>query len=321
VLTLKAAAIFGLRARWKDAEPFAREGAIITQAGSPPTKADAVLIFGGDGTVNRHLSKLVELGIPALIVPAGSGNDFARAIGMATVEHALAAWKKFVRGEANVRAVDVGVISTSTTESRSHGASRRHKALMPSANEHGPSKGSFGRRISTRETESDNRLFCCIGGTGFDAETNRRANALPWWLRAHGGYVIAAARTLMTWKPVSMRVELPDIGVTLDEPASFVVFANAPSYGDGMRIAPHAALDDGLLDVCFVRGTTRTRITRHFASIYSGSHLALPEIEYFQVSRLRVTTERGMDVYADGEFMCRTPIEVSVRAKALKVIV
>src|SRR5690242_12624928 len=102
---VRAAAIFGLRASWKDAEPFSREGAIITQAGSPPAKAEAVLIFGGDGTVNRHLPKLIENKVPTLVVPAGSGNDFARAIGLATVEDALKAWRKFVRDGNNVRHV------------------------------------------------------------------------------------------------------------------------------------------------------------------------------------------------------------------------
>ena len=287
---MRAAAIFGPRASWKDVEPFSRVTGIITQAGSPPAKADAALIFGGDGTVHRHLARLVEYHVPALIVPAGSGNDFARALGIAKLDDALAAWQKFASDGTNVRTVDLGVISTAQ------------------------------ERLTGRKNDSVNRFFCCIGGTGFDAETNRRANALPAWLRAHGGYVVAAARTLATWQPVKMRVELPEKNVVLDEPTSFVVFANAPSYGDGMRIAPHASLEDGMLDICFVRGTSKQRIVRHFASIYSGSHLSLREVEYFQVSRLRIETERPMDVYADGEFVCQTPIEVTVKPKALRVI-
>jgi diacylglycerol kinase (ATP) len=42
-------------------------------------QADAILLFGGDGTIHRHLAQLVQLGLPVLVVPAGSGNDFARA--------------------------------------------------------------------------------------------------------------------------------------------------------------------------------------------------------------------------------------------------
>ena len=210
-----------------------------------------------------------------------------------------------------MRAVDVGVIRGSTTEKPTHSDDAGDRWWRDRIS-------AFA--LKGTESQTAERLFCCIGGVGFDSETNRRANALPSWIRAHGGYVLAAARTLMTWQPVDMRVELPEKGVTLDEPASFVVFANAPSYGDGMRIAPHAALDDGLLDVCFVRGTSKGRIVSNFASIYSGSHLKLREVEYHQVSRLRVHTARPLDVYADGEYMCGTPVDVRVRRKAFKVI-
>jgi diacylglycerol kinase (ATP) len=318
---LKAAAIFGPRASWKDVEPFSRASGIITQTGTPPAKADAVLIFGGDGTVHRHLAKVVEHQLPTLVVPGGSGNDFARSLGITTLDQAVAAWRDFVRDGTNVRTIDVGVITPLANPGSI--APQQHSEKRPAGLLHRFQHVASNLLPShpAATAKRDAHLFCCVGGAGFDADANRRANAMPWWMRAHGGYAIAAVRTLMTWKPVRMRVELPDTGITLDEPASFVVFANAPSYGDGMRIAPHAVLDDGLLDICFVRGTSKARIVSNFASIYSGSHLSLREVEYFQASRVRIEAERPMDVYADGEYVCRTPIEVRLRPSALKVIV
>ena len=47
--------------------------------------ADAILIFGGDGTIHRHLAQLVKLQIPVLVVPRGSGNDFARALKLRSI--------------------------------------------------------------------------------------------------------------------------------------------------------------------------------------------------------------------------------------------
>ncbi|MFZ1142321.1 MAG: diacylglycerol kinase family protein, partial [Candidatus Sulfotelmatobacter sp.] len=69
-------------------------------------QADVVLLFGGDGTVHRHLGQLVRLGLPVLIVPAGSGNDFARALGLRRVRDSRTAWQKFCEGTGNVRAID-----------------------------------------------------------------------------------------------------------------------------------------------------------------------------------------------------------------------
>jgi diacylglycerol kinase (ATP) len=102
--------------------------------------------------------------------------------------------------------------------------------------------------------------------------------------------------------------------------ATLIAFANARSYGDGMKIAPHALLDDGLLDICFVRQTSRFRLLRFFPTVFSGRHLALPEVRYCKTASLRVETDPLMDVYADGEYICRTPVEISVTSKALQVI-
>ena len=105
------------------------------------------------------------------------------------------------------------------------------------------------------------------------------------------------------------------------EPATLVAFANAPSYGHGMRIAPRARLDDGKLDVCFVRRTSKLRLLRLFPTVFSGGHLSLPEVEYAQCSALKIESERPLDIFADGEFIGCTPAEVRVRPRALRVIV
>lgn len=100
-----------------------------------------------------------------------------------------------------------------------------------------------------------------------------------------------------------------------------VAFANTPTYGGGIRIAPHARLDDGKLDIFVVRAMAKTRLLRLFPSVYSGRHLDLPEVEHFQSERLHIETEGPVDVYADGEYVCHTPVEVTVKGAALKVIV
>lgn len=88
-----------------------------------------------------------------------------------------------------------------------------------------------------------------------------------------------------------------------------------------MKIAPQAKMDDGLLDVCIVGGVDPLKLFCMFPTIYSGRHLTIKEVEYFQSGRVRVETERPLDVYADGEYVCRTPVEVGVERAALRVMV
>src|SRR5271169_3892377 len=94
---MRAAAILGLGCSAKNLVPFQTDATtreiIDWRIGMPGSadQADVILLFGGDGTIHRHLSQLVKLGLPVLIVPAGSGNDFARALGLRRVRDSLAA--------------------------------------------------------------------------------------------------------------------------------------------------------------------------------------------------------------------------------------
>jgi diacylglycerol kinase family enzyme len=164
-----------------------------------------------------------------------------------------------------------------------------------------------------------------VAGVGLDGEVAQRANGLPRWLRGHGGYVLSLAPAIFTFAPLPMKISTPaddNSGWTIrsDQPTVLAAFANAPLYGGGMKIAPRAKMDDGLLDVCVVGAVDRFRLLRLFPTVYSGNHLNVPEVEYFQTRRVRVETEHPLDVYADGEFVCRTPVELGVERAALKVV-
>jgi diacylglycerol kinase (ATP) len=298
---LRAIAILGPNATLEDVRRFERPGVQLEplSAGNPLAGADAALVFGGDGTVHDHLGEFVASQVPMLPVPLGSGNDFHRAVGTSSVEASLAAWRDFCAARNTSRRIDLGMIS-------------RIVATEPKFVSH----------------------FCCVGGVGLDSEANRRANAMPRWLRANGGYVAAVVGAIAAFKPQKITIEA-SVGrptsagaglsastslQTISELAMFVAFANAPSYGSGMRIAPQARLDDGLLDLCFVRQVGKARLLRLFPTVFSGRHVGIKEVEYFQAERVRVETETPLDVYADGEFICQTPVEVTVAPKAMRVI-
>src|SRR6202040_4278862 len=102
---MRAAAIFGLGSSTKDLKPFQKHSDATWRIGLPAhsSEADAILIFGGDGTGHRHLAQLVNLGLPVLVVPCGSGNDFARALNLRSIRDSVAAWRKFLSGGENVR--------------------------------------------------------------------------------------------------------------------------------------------------------------------------------------------------------------------------
>src|SRR5262245_3883485 len=77
----------------------------------------AALIFGGDGTVHRHLPEISRQNIPMLVIPVGSGNDFAKEVGIFNVRDALQAWRRFCADGKNIREIDLGVIKPSVETS------------------------------------------------------------------------------------------------------------------------------------------------------------------------------------------------------------
>jgi YegS/Rv2252/BmrU family lipid kinase len=289
---MRALAILGPRATEHDLAPFRATGAEIILAKNLTQVAPqaAVLVLGGDGTVQRHLAGLAQAQIPLLVVPAGSANDFARALGLHTRTEALRAWKRFLGGGNNVRSVDLGVMEF---------AGEGVRATNPA-------------------------YFSCALGAGVDAEVARQANSLPGWLRRNGGYFLAAIPALIGFRARRITVTATQADGqrrTLSELGILAAAANAPWYGHGMRIAPQATLDDGQLEVCFVRRVGKLHLLRLFPKVYRGTHIGLPEVEYFRAVRVRIESEVPLAVHADGESLGQTPAEVSVARRALRVIV
>jgi diacylglycerol kinase (ATP) len=288
---MRASVIYGPNSSERDLHPFAKVMNTSWQSGLPSTKneADIVILFGGDGTIHRHLAQLVELQLPVLIVPQGSGNDFARALNLRNRNHSLNAWRKFVSDGNNVRRVDIGTVTT----------------LDPNG-------------LTVRK-----HFFCTVAGVGIDGEVCRRANKLPRWLRGNGGYLFTLLPAICRFVPFRMKItksDVPNVSPGLHS-TILAAFANVPAYGDGMKIAPQAQIDDGQLDVCIIRDIDKFKLFCLFPTIYFGRHTWLKEVECAQAANARIETEQPFDVYADGEYVCQTPVEVSLKRGALPVIV
>jgi diacylglycerol kinase (ATP) len=279
-LHVNAAALLGPAATERDVRRFCITDKVsLAVTTKLADKLDAALIFGGDGTVHRYLPQLRQSGIPALVVPKGSGNDFAKALGITSEKAALRAWKEFCSTGKNVREIDLGIIACGPAE-------------IP---------------------------FCGVVGTGLDAAANARANQMPAWLRGSAGYFIAALQALGSFQPANFAVSAG--GREIHERGFFVAVGNAHRYGSGMKVAPRAALDDGLLDVCLVGNMSKLKLLCCVPTVFFGAHLGIKQVEYFQAPGVRIDTDRPLEVYADGEYACHTPVEIKVVPSALKVIV
>lgn len=112
-------------------------------------------------------------------------------------------------------------------------------------------------------------------------------------------YPLGALRALATYQPAACTVEIDGEVTSYD--AAMVVMANSGYYGKGMKIAPAARLDDGLLDVVVVEAASRLELMRRLPTLYDGSHVALPEVHVRTGRRVRLTAHPAVEAGADGE--------------------
>ncbi len=344
---VRAVAMLAPFAKEHHVRPFELPGVNIFTGNEldPTDQPDAALIFGGDGTLHRHLGTLALKKIPTLAVPIGSANDFAATMGIHSVAEALAAWKQFCGTRVNRVQIDLGTIqplhpfeaaemlppAEDDPQQPWAGESLETMHFVPAGPRRdlpklGPriEQSQARRWIDAAEEAARTQYFACIAGTGLDAIVSRDTMSQPRWLRSHGGYVWGLLKMLPGFRPPQVTVSLEidgDWRTPVREPGMLIAAGNGPSYGSGMRVAHRAELDDGLLDVCFVRQLSKLRLLRLFPVIFSGKHIGMKEVEYWKATRVRIQTDPIMDLYADGEYVCPTPVELGVKRDALHVIV
>jgi len=121
------------------------------------------------------------------------------------------------------------------------------------------------------------------------------------WLPSKIQYPYAALRALATYKPGSFLVSVD--GDERRYEAASVVVANSGYYGKGMKIAPAAKVDDGLLDVVVIEAASKLELMRSLPKVYDGGHVDLPEVTVLTGTRveLRADAARPVPVGGDGE--------------------
>jgi diacylglycerol kinase family enzyme len=158
------------------------------------------------------------------------------------------------------------------------------------------------------------RPFLCVACTGFDGEVLRlveRRGRLP---RGPWVYPLAVLRALLSFVPPRVRIDWEEDRYEGD--VVLAAAANAPMFGGGMRVAPTARMDDGLLDLVIVKALSRTALLRAFPRIYSGRHLEHPAVIHRRVERVTIESDTPLKVHGDGEPLADTG-EGRVRIEAV----
>jgi diacylglycerol kinase (ATP) len=166
--------------------------------------------------------------------------------------------------------------------------------------------------------EGTEKWFGTVMATGFDSLVSDRANRMRW---PHGRmrYNIAMIAELSKLRLLPFRIVL-DGGEEIVADLTMAAFGNTRSYGGGMLVCPNADHADGQLDITMVHSDSRTKLVRLFPTVFKGTHV---ELDMVRTARAKTVTVEcpGINAYADGDFACPLPVEVSAVPGALKILV
>ncbi len=123
---------------------------------------------------------------------------------------------------------------------------------------------------------------------------------------------------LRPYRPVEIAVEMEGAG-TWHGPAAGIVASNDACFGGDMRIALGAKTADGALDLMRLGAFSRAELLPWLPTIYWGGHLRSAKVARARVQQARISAGAARRVQLDGEVCAVTPLEVSVRAGALRL--
>lgn len=254
--------------------------------------AGLVVALGGDGTISETASGVLRHNAQAGakvgfgIVPAGTGSDLARTLGLSNDPvAALAA----ATGDRS-RTIDAGTVEFVADD---------------------------GRPAS--------RYFINIASLGLSGPTDRAVNAAKRSAKVAGKLVFFfhTVRELLRYRFQDVVVRVDD-GEPVAARIAVVAIANGRYFGGGMEIAPGARPDDGLFEVVIFRGANKLRLIAEMNKIYSGAHVKLPGVTVLRGRKIAVEPAGGLAANSalldiDGESPGAIPATFTILADALTV--
>lgn len=246
-----------------------------------------IMVVGGDGTLNEVVNGIFTQNITNAseillgMVPVGTGNDWCRTF---SIPHD---YEKAIRLIAENRTFiqDTGVLEYTDNS---------------------------GKRAK--------RYFVNIAGMGFDAmvaeKTNRdkdqgKGNPLLYFVNIFTSlFSFRITRTRITTDEAEFKSEV------------FSMTAAIGQYnGGGMKQAPKAIPDDGLLDLTVIRKIGKFKVIRNVIKLLDGSFTKLPEVKEFRTSRIWIESTPELYVETDGESLGKTPFRFYVLPRSLRIVV
>jgi len=249
-------------------------------------RCERIVVLGGDGTLNEVVNGLVERDVlfnPSLalgVIRYGTGGDFARGLG---IPAKLDGAIDRLAGGA-IREVDVDKVTYRTPDGEKH------------------------VRYFINEAE--------IGmGAAVCEAVNRHSKGLGGSI----SFMRAILSTMLGYRDQTVRMSFGGAPAETFF-VNNVWLANGAFSGGGIRSAPRARLDDGLLDVVIVQSSNAFQKLLGLPALRSGAFVKSKNVEYRTASRVEAESDAPVPIEVEGEPIGTLPATFEVIGPRLRVI-
>jgi diacylglycerol kinase (ATP) len=168
------------------------------------------------------------------------------------------------------------------------------------------------------------RYFLLMAGVGFDAAVTAEVRSAD--KRSLGAIAYVKQAVIMAWRFKGIRTHLRIDGKRIRGRVLMLVIGNSQLYGGVVKITAHAVLDDGLLDVCVIKGRRMLAVPFRLLSIFVRQYRLQhvwqdPQVEHYKARRVQITGKKKIPVQVDGDYLGTTPMTFEVVPRGLWVLV
>ena len=155
----------------------------------------------------------------------------------------------------------------------------------------------------------NNKIFLNGLGIGFDGDVVKSGLGKQFFTGKTAYFSTVIAR-LFGYQETEVSIQTNH--KSWSGPLFMLSAANGSTYGGGFKVAPHADMQDGLLELAWVEKISLWQRIRYLPVIEKGKHLNLPFIHYSQATKIILNSTQPLHAHLDGEWFESTRFEVQI---------
>ncbi len=166
-----------------------------------------------------------------------------------------------------------------------------------------------------------NRHFLLMAGIGFDAAVTATVNTQEKKRLGAIAYIKQAVQ--IAWNFRGTRPKLKIDGKRVRGKILMVTIGNSQLYGGVVKFTAHATIDDGLLDICVIKGEGMLSAPRRLISIFARHYNRDPQVQYYRGRSIEICGRRGkqLPIQVDGDYLGQTPMTFQIVPHSLSILV